>query len=106
MKRLPRDKLGMGNVDPAGVIRHGNSKSILRATTHLMKRCCMYPNFVVSTGCDLPPMTLQLHKNGNGTISFSETVRYRRGRAYSSYFALENIANPIQAQNAINAMDR
>ena len=56
--------------------------------------------------CDLPPMTLQLHKNGNGTISFTEAVRYRGGRSYHNYFALENIANPIQAQNAINSMDR
>ena len=55
---------------------------------------------------DLPPMTLQLHKNGNGTISFTEAVRYRGGRSYHNYFALENIANPIQAQNAINSMDR
>lgn len=57
LRHVPKDKLAMGNIDPAGVIRFGNPKSILRATTHLMKRCCRYPNFVVSTGCDLPPMT-------------------------------------------------
>ena len=55
---------------------------------------------------DLPQTTLHIHNNGNGTISFSETVRYRGGRAYSSYFALENIPDPVQAQNAINSMDR
>ena len=55
---------------------------------------------------DLPPMTLQLYSDGKGTISFNETVRSRRGRAYSSYFALENIRNPMQAQNAIHSMER
>ena len=55
---------------------------------------------------DLPPMTLNLHRNGNGTISFCEAVRYRGGRTYHNYFSLENIADPVQAQNAINAMDR
>ena len=57
LKHVPRSKLAFGNIDPAGVVRFGNPKSILRAVTHLMKRCCVYPNFVLSTGCDLPPMT-------------------------------------------------
>ena len=55
---------------------------------------------------DLPPMTLKLYGDGNGTIRFSEVIRYRRGRSYSNYFALENIAEPLQAQNAINSMER
>ena len=55
---------------------------------------------------DLPPMTLRMHNNGNGTISFTEAVRYRGGRTYHNYFALENIPDPVQAQNAINSMDR
>lgn len=58
------------------------------------------------TAQDLPPMTLQIHKNGNGTISFSETVYYRRGRQYNSYFALENIKDPVHAQNAVSQMER
>lgn len=57
-------------------------------------------------GKDLPPMTLVIHKNGNGTISFSETVHYRRGRHYSHYFALENIKDAVHAQNAISSMER
>lgn len=57
MKHMPPDKIAMGNIDPAGMIRHGNPKAILKATTHLMRQCCKYPNFVVSTGCDIPPMS-------------------------------------------------
>ena len=55
---------------------------------------------------DLPPMTLRMHNNGNGTISFTEAVRYRGGRSYHNYFALENIPDPVKAQIAINSMDR
>jgi len=55
---------------------------------------------------DLPPMTLRIHKNGNGTISFSETIRYRRGRHAYHYFALENIKDPMHAQNALSLMER
>ncbi|MBO5952506.1 MAG: hypothetical protein J6Q53_00030 [Oscillospiraceae bacterium] len=55
---------------------------------------------------DIPPMTLRMHKNGNGTITFSETIHYRRGRHYSNYFALENIKDPVHAQSAISAMQR
>lgn len=58
------------------------------------------------TAMDLPPMTLRIHKNGNGTISFSETVRYRGGRHYSTFFALENLKDAVHAQNAISAMER
>ena len=57
LKGMPSDVLVMGNIDPAGLIRHGSPKAILKATTHLMRRCCKYPNFVVSTGCDIPPMS-------------------------------------------------
>lgn len=54
-------------------------------------------------GDDLPPMNITIHKNGNGTISFSEVFysgRYRSVR----YIALKNLADVTQAQEAINAM--
>lgn len=57
-------------------------------------------------GKDLPPMTLRMHKNGNGTITFSETMYYRRGRRYNNFFALENIKDPIHAQSAISSIER
>lgn len=54
---------------------------------------------------DLPPSTLRIHRNGNGTIYFRETI-YRSGKYRSSYFALENIKDPVSAQNALSAMEQ
>ena len=57
-------------------------------------------------GSQLPPMEIHIHKNGNGTILFSETVYTRRGRNYRTYFMLENLSDVAQAQNAIDMMDK
>lgn len=57
-------------------------------------------------GTDLPPMDVEIHKNGNGTILFSATTYGRRGRSYRTFFALENLADVAQAQNAISKMNQ
>ena len=54
---MPSDVLVMGNVDPAGQIRNGTPESVREATLALMESCSKYPNFVPSTGCDVPPMS-------------------------------------------------
>ena len=47
----------IGNIDPAGIIRNGTPEQIRKETLSLMERCCKYPNFVIASGCDIPPMT-------------------------------------------------
>lgn len=54
---VPADRLVMGNVDPAGELRNGTPESIRAKTLEIMDACCAYPNFVISTGCDIPPMS-------------------------------------------------
>ena len=56
-------------------------------------------------GRDLPPMDIEIHKNGNGTILFVTEV-YRRGRRHRTYFELANLRDVAQAQNAISMMER
>ena len=51
-------------------------------------------------------MDIHLHKNGNGTILFWQESYRRNGRRYSSYFALENIADVAGAQDAISRMEK
>lgn len=53
----PADVLVMGNVDPAGQICNGTPESIREATHTVMKACAANPNFVISSGCDIPPMS-------------------------------------------------
>ena len=49
--------LVMGNIDPAGVLRMGTADSVRQATLGLLEKCAKYRNFVLSSGCDIPPMT-------------------------------------------------
>lgn len=56
MRHIPADVVAMGNVDPAGEFRNGTPESIRAATLRVMEDCCGYPNFVISSGCDVPPL--------------------------------------------------
>lgn len=57
MDKIPKDRIAMGNVDPAGQLRNGTVDSVKSATKEIMDKCCSYSNFVISTGCDVPPMS-------------------------------------------------
>ena len=57
MAKMPADTVVMGNVDPAGVLRQGTPETVKAATLAVMNKCCAYPNFVISSGCDIPPAT-------------------------------------------------
>ena len=54
---IPADTVVMGNIDPAGMLRLGTPEKVRSETLALLERCSKYPNFVLSTGCDVPPMT-------------------------------------------------
>jgi uroporphyrinogen decarboxylase len=55
--KVSSDVLVMGNVDPAGVLRLGTPEKVKEETLALLKRCSKYENFLLSSGCDIPPMT-------------------------------------------------
>ncbi len=57
LANVPSDVVVMGNIDPAGVLRMGTPDSVREATLSLLENCSKYPNFVLSSGCDIPPMT-------------------------------------------------
>ena len=57
MKDLPKDKLGMGNLDPVSVLKEGTPASVKAAKEALLVSCREFPNFVLSSGCDTPPHT-------------------------------------------------
>ena len=52
---VPADTIVMGNVDPAAQFRNGTPDSIKAETKRIMSECCSFPNFVISSGCDIPP---------------------------------------------------
>ena len=55
--KVPSDTVVMGNIDPAGTLRMGTAEKVRNETLELLGRCAKYPNFILSTGCDVPPMT-------------------------------------------------
>jgi len=57
LEKMPDDVLVMGNVDPSSQFRNGTPESIRDATLALMEKCTVHKNFVVSSGCDIPPLS-------------------------------------------------
>lgn len=57
MEKFPQDTVVMGNVDPAGEFFGGTPDSVRAATLAVMEACSEYPNFVISSGCDIPPLS-------------------------------------------------
>ena len=57
LDKVSADVVVMGNIDPAGVLRMGTPEGVRQATTELLQKCNSYPNFVLSSGCDIPPKT-------------------------------------------------
>ena len=54
---VPSETIVMGNLDPAGVLRQGTPKSVYDDTTRILSSAATHPGFVLSTGCDVPPLT-------------------------------------------------
>lgn len=57
MPHIPANIPALGNVDPAREFCNGTPDSVRLATEKLLQECGQYPNFVPSSGCDIPPQT-------------------------------------------------
>ena len=49
--------LVMGNGSPSAQFRGGTPDTIAAATRQLLDRCSQFSNFVISSGCDIPPQS-------------------------------------------------
>ena len=56
-RTLSSDVVIMGNINPTGALLNGSPKDVEAEVDDLLKRMSPYPNFVLSTGCDLPQET-------------------------------------------------
>ncbi len=57
MPDAPKDVLVMGNVSPSVQFKNGTPESIAEETRRVMEECSDYSNFVISSGCDIPPLS-------------------------------------------------
>ncbi len=58
LAHIPSHVLALGNISPSKQFRNGTPESIREETLAVMKACCPgHPNFIISSGCDIPPLT-------------------------------------------------
>jgi uroporphyrinogen decarboxylase len=55
LPQVPSNRLVFGNIDPAGVIQSGTPEQIEKAVDQLYDLSLQFPNFILSSGCDIPP---------------------------------------------------
>jgi uroporphyrinogen decarboxylase len=57
LPQIPLERLAFGNIDPAGLLKDGETGDIINNTHTLLNETANYKNFVLSSGCDVPPGT-------------------------------------------------
>lgn len=57
LKEVPAEALAMGNLDPVSIFKSSTPEEVKKATLNLLEATKIYPNFVLSSGCDTPPHT-------------------------------------------------
>jgi len=55
LELMPADKPVMGNISPSEQFLSGTPESMTEAVNRLINKCSSYKNFVLSSGCDIPP---------------------------------------------------
>ena len=61
LKEVPADALAMGNLDPVSLFKMAGPETMKEATLQLLEATRAYPNFVLSSGCDIPPHTSSIN---------------------------------------------
>lgn len=57
MRQCPADLPVMGNIDPVGIMQQATPERVHAAVTELLEKTSGYDNFILSSGCDVPPHT-------------------------------------------------
>ncbi len=57
LPQVPPDVVVMGNVDPSSQFRNGTPESVTERVDGLLEKLSKYPNYVISSGCDIPPLS-------------------------------------------------
>ena len=57
MPQIPWGRIAFGNIEPAGVFKNGTAEDMQEHVWDLLEKTAVYKNFVLSSGCDVPPGT-------------------------------------------------
>lgn len=55
LDKMGEDNIVMGNISPSSIFRNGTPEMMAQAVRVLLAACGDRPNFVLSSGCDVPP---------------------------------------------------
>lgn len=55
LEEAPSEIWIMGNLDPVGIFKMSSAKELKKATLDILNATSGYKNYVLSTGCDVPP---------------------------------------------------
>ena len=70
LEKMPADVVVMGNIDPVGHLTEGTPESVYEATKQLLECCSEHRNFIISSGCDVPP-----HANWDNIDAFFRATK-------------------------------
>ncbi len=70
LEACPNDKLILGNVDPVGVLKSLSAAEVKSYIADLLNRTAGFDNFVLSSGCDMPP-----HVPAENIAAFFEALK-------------------------------
>lgn len=57
LEEVPDNILVMGNIDPVGIFQRASPKEVYDTSLELLNKTSKWNNFVLSSGCDIPPGT-------------------------------------------------
>lgn len=57
MPQIPWGRIAFGNIDPVSVFKNGTAEDVRIKTWELLEKTFSYKNFILSSGCDIPPGT-------------------------------------------------
>lgn len=63
LEQCPLDLVVMGNIDPVGILKQATPEEVYRITADLLAKTTQYKNFVISSGCDMPPLVPDVNIN-------------------------------------------
>lgn len=55
LPQIPSNILTFGNLDPVSVFKIADSETVYKKTIELLEKTKDFPNFIISSGCDIPP---------------------------------------------------
>ncbi len=57
LPQIPSGVIASGNLDPARILKDGTGDDVRSAAAELLEKTSGYKNFILSSGCDIPPGT-------------------------------------------------